>query len=323
MVSKRIGIEIGTATVKLAVCKGGDILAMATARLPEGLIRDGRITEPEAMLSFLKNLLQENRIRGGQCALVLPAESTICQHVTLPMMREGELQLNLPFEFKEYVGSEGHAYDYDYIVKDIHDGVMDLYAAAARRDVLEEYRTLFRKAGLRLKIATTPEMAWLNLIARNQNLPEKLAILDIGHHCTRVSIFAQSDFVMRKEIELASRSFDEIIAAETQADIHTARARKEMGIEPTESIRQCCHTLALEIRKTVNFYNYSGSAEDAPLRDLYFCGGGSMMVPLREAIAGAAGVTLHPICCLLNSEGIAEDTALTCAIAAGAALQAE
>lgn len=323
MIRKRIGIEIGTATVKIAVCKGSSILSLASARIPEGLIRDGRVTAPAAMTAFLKTLLQENHIRGGQCALVLPAAITICQHMTLPIMGESELKLNLPFEFKEYVGSEGDAYDYDYIIEGIHDGVMSLYAAAARRDVVEEYRDLFRQAGLHLKIATPPEMAWLNLIARKEPLPDKLAILDIGHQSTQLSIFANGNYVMGKEIELAGRSFDEIIAGEAQVDLHTARTRKETGPAPTESIRQCCHALALEIRKTVNFYNYSGAAEDAPLVELYFCGGGSLLAPLREAIASTTGMTLHPIHSLLDLENCPKDSALICAIAAGAALQTE
>lgn len=324
MVLKQIGIEIGSATLKLAVCKGSHILSMATARIPEGLMQDGRVTAPAAMVPFLKNILRENGIRFGRCALVLPPQCTICQHVTLPVMSETELNLNLPFEFRDYIGKDTESYDYDYIVEDIRDGVMDLYAAAVRREVVEEYRILLRNAGLSLKIATPPEMAWLNLISRKDTLPETLAILDVGHNSTRISIFARGNFVMGKEIEIAGRSFDEIIAAESQVDFHTARTRKETDygqVQSSESILRCCCDLALEVRKTVNLYNYSLAAEDAPLQDLYVCGGSAGMAPLRAAIADITGMTLHPISHLLDPENAAVDAALTCSIAAGAALQ--
>lgn len=324
MASKLIGIEIGSTTVKLTVVKGNQVLAMVSARMPEGLVREGHVTTPAAMTTFLKNMMKENGIRGGQCALVLPPQIAVCQHVTLPVMSEAELKLNLPFEFKDYVGKDAEEYDYDYIVVGIHDGVMDLYAAAARRSVIEEYWSIFKKAGMTLKLAMPAEMAWLNLIARQENLPKKLAIVDIGHNSTRVNIFADGNFVMGKDIEFAGQLFDETIAAETHVDAHVARTQKEANINKIQSaefMQQPYGALAIEIMKTVNFYNYSNSAEDKPLQDLYYCGGGSMIETLRTAIIKATGLTPHHITRLLNLEGVSGDAALTCGIAAGAAVQ--
>ena len=194
--SRMIGVEFGSNTLKMAVCSGGKIKKMAVERMPEDLVREGRVISPAAMTEFLKTMMKNNGIRGGNCALVLPPQLVIAHHVSMPVMGENELKLNLPFEFRDFVGKDGSKNDYDYSVMDVKDNVMSLYAAAVRKDIVEEYYSIFKKAGLTLKVATPAEMAWRNLVETANNLPRKLCIVDIGHNTTRVNIFVDGNFVM-------------------------------------------------------------------------------------------------------------------------------
>ena len=137
MASRMIGVEFGSNTMKMAVCDGNKVKKMAFSRMPEDLVREGRVTSPAAMTEFLKNMMKENGIRGGNCALVLPGSVVIGHHVSMPAMSETELKLNLPFEFRDFVGKDGAKFDYDYSVMGFHDNVMELYAAAVRKDIVE------------------------------------------------------------------------------------------------------------------------------------------------------------------------------------------
>ena len=94
--SRMIGVEFGSTTLKMAVCVGGKIKDMAVAKMPEDMVREGRVTSPNAMTAFLKTMMKEYGIRGGNCALVLPGSLVIADHVTLPVMSETELKLTLP-----------------------------------------------------------------------------------------------------------------------------------------------------------------------------------------------------------------------------------
>ena len=95
MASKMIGVEFGSNTLKMAVCDGAKVKKMAYARMPEDLVREGRVTSPAAMTDFLKNMMKENGIRSGSCAMVLPSSLVIGHHVSMPAMSENELKLNL------------------------------------------------------------------------------------------------------------------------------------------------------------------------------------------------------------------------------------
>lgn len=324
MASRMIGVEIGSNTLKLVVCAGGTVKKAAVERMPEDLVREGKVTAPAAMVEFLKTMLKENGIRPGPCALVLPSQLVIAHRVTMPVMSESELMLNLPFEFRDFVGKDGAKYDYDYSVMDVKDNVMELYAAAVRKDVVEDYYSIFKKAGMTLKIAIPAEMAWLNLVSQAQNLPNKLCIVDVGHNLTRVSIFANGNFVMGKNIDMAGALVDETIAAEQQVDSYVARTRKEANMNKVLSSDFCqdaYQALSIEVMKIVNFFSYTDTSEGGKLEHLYYCGGSSVIEPLRTALLKSTGMTLHHVYRLVNMGDNASDLALYCALAAGAAVQ--
>ena len=322
--NRMIGVEFGSNTLKMAVSVGGKIKTMAVERMPEDLVREGRVISPAAMTEFLKSMMKDNGIRGGACALVLPPELVIAHHVHMPVMGDAELKLNLPFEFRDFVGKDGAKYDYDYSVLNVKDNVMELYAAAVRKDIVEDYYSIFKKAGLTLKVATPAEMAWANLVAEADNLPKKVCIVDIGHSNTRVNIFVDGNFVMGKDIDMAGALIDETIAAQEQIDAYSARLRKEANMNyvlSSDTVNEAYQTLAIEVMKIVNFFNYSDKTGGAELEHLYYCGGSAVIEPLRTAIMKATNMTMHHVQRLVGTDDISADQALCCALAAGAAIQ--
>ncbi len=324
MASKVIGVEFGSDTVKFAVCKGNTVKKMAVARMPSDLIREGRITSQQAMVVFLKQVMKEYHISGGNCALVLPSSCVIGHTVTMPVMGERELLLNLPYEFRDFVGKDASLYDYDYIYQGEHDNIMTLYAAAVRRDLVEDFYTVLKHAGLTLRCAIPAEMAWSNLIAAAPDAPGKVCIVDMGHNTTRVNIFNNGDFVMGKDVELAGSLLDETIASYQNVDSYVGRNRKEANLNyvmSEEYMNEAYQAISIEVMKILNFYNYNDSDFNEKLTNIYYCGGSAVIEPLRTALLKNTGMVLHHIERLLNSDEVSSDLALYCALAAGAAFQ--
>ncbi len=322
---KIIGIEIGSDTVKLAVVAGGKVEKMVFTRLPENIYHDGHITAPDAFAEAVKTLMKDNQIHSGACALVLPQNLVISHHVSVPAMPASELELNLPFEFKDFVGKDADKYYYDYSVAGVTESSMDLFAAAVLKSDIDEYTSLLKKAGLSLKIAIPKEMAWLNLINGAKNLPKAVCIVDLGHGATNVDIFCGGSFVMGRKIENGGRQLDEVIAGQLQLDTYAARIRKEANYEnilASDAATESYGALAVEVMRVISFYNYSHAEDGNKVEDIYFCGGGSNIEALRIAIVKASSLTAHRIQRLFGDEGEHEDDKyLRCALAAGAAMQ--
>ena len=324
MSKKMLGIEIGAESLKLALVKNGKIVKMATAKLPDHMITDGRVTAPATLSKFIQTVMRQNKIRVKECAFVLHPKMVMSQRLTLPQMNEAELKLNLPFEFKDYVGRNTEDYTFDYIVTDMHDNVMELYAAAVRTQYVEDFYEIFRKAGLTMKLAMPAEMAWLNVIDRAKSCPDSLCIVDIGHERTRINIYKDRQFVMGKDLECAGQTFDEAIAEDQQIDSFVARSRKEADfnhIQSLEALKQPYGTIAIEIMKIMTFYSYADGMEQEPVKDMYLCGGSANIELLRNAIVKATDMTPHHITKLLKVSEDQTILAMRCGLAAGAALQ--
>lgn len=324
MAQKIIGIDIGSDNLKLAVCAGGVVKKATVARFPEDLIMEGKVTSSAALVDFLKTTMKANHIAPGVCALVIPSQMVISHRFTTPPVSDAELRLNLPIEFKDFVGKNDDEYLFDYVITDSNENELSVYACAVRKNVIDELYTTFKKAGLNLKIACPVEMAWLNLINKKPDLPEKLCIMDIGHSSTRVSIFANGRFVMGKTIDKGGALFDETIIATHSIDRYKARELKESNLENVlmESACQASYQdLTVEIMKILNFYAYSDTRDGAQLNHLYYCGGSARIAPLLSTVLRGTEIEQHHIGDLLNMGDADPDLALQCALAAGAAMQ--
>lgn len=324
MSRKMIGIEIGAEALKLAVVKNGEILKMAVETMPAHLISDGRVTAPTTLSRFIKESMKKNRISGKYCSFVLPSQLVVSQRLSLPHMTEAELRLNLPFEFKDYVGRNTDDYEFDYIVTGIHDGMMDLYAVAVRKQYVEDYYQVFRRAGLTLRLAMPAEMAWMNVVNNCTDAPKSLCIIDIGHEKTCINIYKNGQFVMGKNIDMGGMLFDEAIAMEQRVDTYVARNRKEANenyVQASESLKRPFGSVAMEIMKALTFYSYTEGADTDPVVDMYLCGGSSNIDILRAAIVKATDMSPHHISRLLMVGNDLVAPALRCGLAAGAAMQ--
>lgn len=328
MAGKMIGVEIGNDTVKLTQISGGTVKTIAVERLPENLMLDGKISSPDTMSEIIRNLRKEYKIPGGNAALVLPYRAVITNSFSMPPMTDGELKLNLPFEFRDFVGQDGSKYHYDYAVMDTvandkgQPEKLEIFAAAVRKDFINKSYDMLKKAGLTMTVAVPQEMAWLNLVRAATEEPKELCIVDIGRSSTRLYIFSNGKFMMGREIEIGGQLLDETIAAEAKVDIHVARTYKESNMNDVLVMEPCLdayNNLGVEIMRAVNFYNAYGNRTGF-LQDLYFCGGMSNIEPLRTAIKKATGMTVHNISRLVPG-GISNSDTLCSALASGAAVQ--
>lgn len=324
MAATILGIEIGAATIKFAEVRGKTLVRSASYPLPDNLVRDGMITSADGLVETLKLAKKELGLKNGPCALVIPSRAVIAHQITMPLMSEADVALNLPFEFRDFIGKDSDKYLYDYTVLSIQEpagkqgGSMELYAAAVEEKLMEDYYQWFKKAGFTLKTAVPVEMAWENLIRACTELPQEVCVVDMGASRTTVSVYRDGHYMMGKEIDMGGGTMDEVIAGEYKLDTRQARNYKEL--DPDQYL-SCCtevmNDLAVEVMRVVNFYSYH--TEGAALRDIYLCGG-SATENLRTAILKATDMQLHHICRLVPG-GVENASTARCALAAGAAMQ--
>ncbi len=281
MAKNYIGIEIGNGITTMY--QGGSKGKILVSRLPENLVDGSEIISPEFLSQFLKKLKKEGGFSGKKCALILPEFSTYFRSLEMPPISEKQLRLNLPYEFRDFVGNESINYNYDYAVEGYvtdEEGeitAISLLAAAASKKTIQEYEDLLYRAGFRLKLALPREMALLNLIRkaveRDAYGDRIFVIIDLGFANTRVYILQGRDLRATKTIEMGCRDVDMVIADYYNIDVYLAASYRETdheGILESDVCRAVYNRISLEVMKAINFYKYENRQSE--FEDCFICG---------------------------------------------------
>lgn len=332
-----VGIDIGYDRLKLALVKDGRIKKAAIEKMPEHMMRDGKIVSAESMGEFIKDCLRRNRISCDRAALVLPEESMFVKNVRMPGMSVDQLKYNLPYEFADYLTDEVKNYSFDYAIDSISevksedDGeenaeekpkrklkdktpkVMELLGAALKTEYLDEIRLMMKKAGLKFCKAAPEIFAYSALIekASDANKKKDCCIIDLGYHSVRMYMFSNGKYETTRTFETGLSVVAEILAETLDVDKHLAQTYLINNHDNAQNNEKCLESydrISVEIMRALNFYRFSNP--DSSLNDIYLCGGGSEISSLRTAIATTLeDYEVHSGDELLGNASLPEDAA--------------
>lgn len=324
MARTRLGFDVGSGSIKIAAVRG-DSLRVETVRLPENLADENGVTMPNAFSQFLKQTMKELRLPQGVGTLALPPSQVICRLVTMPRMTTQQLMMNLPYEFADFIQGVPDQYLCDYALCEPGEGedeeTVPMMAAVAAKRQLEEHIRMFTRAGVRIKTLLPPEMALIQLVqrCRKKGGRDEYFFVDLGRQYTRITAVWRDRVQATRQIGLAGRHLDQVIADELGVDLFLAgsyRSANHQSVLSLPAVDELCAQLAVEILKVVNFYQFTYRASE--LSGIYLTGGGAMFRPLREAIAANVGLPLLDPAELLP--GLGGEEAAAGIIAVGAAM---
>lgn len=319
MAKKILGIEIGNCRLKIAICSESNLERLITADVPDNLVQEDEIVSWEAMAEFIKEVIKENKIAVKNAAVVIPEKLVYTKHVVMPAMTVDQLRVNLPYEFHDYITEDKDKYFYDYaVINKTSDSEgnfteMELMAVAAPKELINQYKTMFRRAGLRLVLIAPDYSAVRNIIKDYEEVnavqePGDYAILDIGHKTVKLYFFTKGEYEITRVMEEGCEELDRYIAEAFNVDEHIARIYKETNKDDVlhdQGCEEIYSQMAVEVMRVLNFYNFNHP--DNKLDALYYCGGGALIQPLIEAIEGATEVNVVSLDQLLTDKY--EDTA--------------
>lgn len=305
----RLGFDIGSSSLKVAVLRGGAV-QVYQQRLPENMVDDNGIAMPHVFIQYLKGVRRELRLPRGEAALVLPPSQCICRFVTMPKMNVTQLMMNLPYEFTDFIQASPDQYFCDYAVcqgiegdEGEQDGI-PMMAAVASKQWLGEYTRIFAKAGIRLKTVLPQEMTLINLARARKDGPEESFFIDLGHQNTSITAVWRDRLQATRQIPLGGRNLDLAMADDLGVDAFLAGTYKMSNYQDCHAlpaVTELCDRIAVEILKVINFYQFT--YRSSSLAGIYLVGGGAALPPLRQAIEGTVGLPLLDVAELLPGAG--------------------
>ncbi len=308
-----VGFDIGNSFLKVAMMKKEGI-SVETIAIPENLISDGVIKHARLMSNFLKDIRKEYKIKSGPCGLIVSDTVTVCRNVTLPVMTEKQLAINLPFEFSDYISDEPEKYVYDYAVQEIvtdeEDNAkeMKLVGAVISKEAALGYIEIFKNAGFKLQTLVPQEMALTNVMRKaieeeRAEADKEYCIINIGHNATRVYIFKGEQLQVIRNVPMGGVDIDKAIAVNENVDLYMASTYKTTNynhVLDKEYCREVFTKLTLEVMKVINFYYFNN--RESTMDSVYFVGGTSAISELCRNIAETTNLQQKSITELLPGE---------------------
>ena len=280
-----LGIDIGSKEIKL-VYKDKYI----SYQTPDNCVEGDELIAFDGMSDLLKTIIKENNIKCKNVALVLPDSLVYIDKIKMPYMTSKQLQVNLPYEFKDIVGRNKDDYLYDYAyVSTIYDDnnspiELELIGSCILKSTINNYIDMFKKANLKLVRALPRQMAISNILIKNNELGN-IALLDLGYSYTRVDFFKDGLYDATRILENGIKDMNKVASDSFYCDDHLSLSylkNNKDNILAIKKMNDYYDDLTLTINRAINYYLYEN--QDNTLSDVYVYGGGVHFVQLLSRI---------------------------------------
>ena len=319
----KLAFDVGNSALKIAMWRGR-ALELQEVPLPENLVADETVAMPHAFSSFLRSVRRELRLPAGPAGLVLPPSRSLCRLVTLPNMTVEQLELNLPYEFNDFIHGDAGQYYCDYAVcrreeGEEESGEITMMAAAVERQLVRDYVRMFSGGGFNLRRILPQEMALIQLARAGER--RECCFIDLGRQSTRIALIQGDRLRAQRQAPVGGRDLERAVGEALHVDDRLAesylRAKREDVIDHP-LCRAVYDQIAVEVLKVVNFYRYT--YRDNQLSGVYLVGGGAGIQPLCRAVTERVELPALPLEELVQA-GEGAQLLPSCACAAGAAFQ--
>jgi type IV pilus assembly protein PilM len=307
---KVVGVDIGLSSIKMAEVQGsGDaykLVNYVTVPLPEASLIEDEIQKEDEIVAALEEGFDQIGIKDKNVCLGLFGPNTVMRKLQLAGGNEEEIEDQVLWEAEQYLpfpveeSNLGH-----YTVGENEGGGVDVIVAAARKDVLLNFKDMIEKAQAKVKIIDlTPlaisnvfEFAMIDEIAKasDEEQVQSWLILDIGAQKTECVIYKDGMPIFTKEIPIGGSMVTEEIQRQLGVNFSEAEDLKvnvdENGNLPEEVssiVSEINQTFFNEIKKTLDFY--VNSTSDDSLVECYVTGGSIQLPGILDGLTDLLGI---------------------------------
>ena len=299
-----IGLDLGSSyikTVKLRESKGSYELELFDIHpLPPELIVDGSIIDSLRLVDSIKEMIKKAGVKTKDTVISISGHSSvIIKRISLPEMSEEELSESIKFEAEQYVpfDIEDVNLDFQIIGPKEEPGQMDVILVAVKKDIINEYISVVKEAGLNPIVVDIDSFALENMFGVNYEIePEKnIALLNIGASTINMSILKGGISVFTRDSSLGSNLHTEALQREFNISYENAerlkRGESVENVSPEDAasvIESASEEILSEIIRSFDYYRSTTLHED--IAEVILSGGCALLTNFAVMIAEKTGI---------------------------------
>lgn len=308
-----VGVDIGSAAIKVCQVKetrrGFGLVRLGYVPLAPQVIVDGQVMDSGAVVEALTRAFSEAKIRQKECAVSVSGQNVIIRKITVPMMTQAELDEQIQWEAEQHIPfdiKDVHV-DYQVLRKRPEASQMDLLLVAAKRERIEDYAELARRAKLKPIVCDIDAFTVQNMFEYSRGLPQDqtIALINVGASVSSLNIIANGVHAFPREIANGGNAITEEIQKQLGLPFEQAEAYKcggaahpgdpgRPGMVPQEVVQiveAVSDSVAAEIQRSLDFY--LATSGESEISRIYVTGGTANLAALARAIERRARVPVE------------------------------
>jgi type IV pilus assembly protein PilM len=294
-----VGLDIGSSSVKaVELQKKGNslhLMGLGYETLQPDTVVDGQIMELNNVSNVIANIFKEHSIKTVRVAAGVSGHSVIVKNIILPQMSEEELLESFSWHAEEHIPFDIADVNLDYQVTGNSPDALNVLMAACKSDKIANVKQAIQLAGKQPVVIDVDAFALQNCYEVNyQPKPgEVFALLNIGAATMNINILNGTRSVFARDASVGGSQYTSLLQKELGLTFEQAEAVKRghplpEGVEarPIQPIIETVSDiLALEVRKTMDFYRATAEEGGASIQKILVAGGGSKLPGLATYLA--------------------------------------
>lgn len=294
-----VGLDIGSSSVKAVELqkKGAtlQLMNLGFENLQPDTIVDGQIMELNDVSNVIASIFSEHQIKTPRVAAGVSGHSVIVKNIILPQMSEEELQESFSWHAEEHIPFDIADVNLDYQLTGNSTDALHVILAACKADKIANLKQAIQLAGKQPVVIDVDTFALQNCYEVNY-LPkpgEVVALLNIGAATMNINILNGSRSVFARDASVGGSQYTSLLQKELGVTFEQAEAVKrgcplpeDVEARPIKPIIEAVSDiLALEVRKTMDFYRATSEEGGEAIQKILLAGGGSKLPGLSEYLA--------------------------------------
>jgi type IV pilus assembly protein PilM len=189
--------------------------------------------------------------------------------------------------------------DFQILASDAYEPTkMNVLLVASKKDIINDYLAVFNEAGLKLVVVDVDSFAVQNVFELNYKVaPDEVsALINIGASIMNLNIIKDGVSLFTRDVQMGGNLYTEELQKQFGVSTEEAEQLKITGEAPDrdrlqETISRINETLAMEMRRSLDFYN--STAGDEKISKVYMSGGGAKIAMLVDVVSQRLGLPVE------------------------------
>jgi type IV pilus assembly protein PilM len=244
--------------------------------------------------NVISQIFNEHQIRTNRVCAGVSGHSVIVKNIVLPQMSSEELQESFSWHAEEHIPFDIADVNLDYELTSRSEDALHVLMAACKSDKIANVKQAIQLAGKNPVIIDVDAFALQNCYEVNYRPRpgEIVALLNVGAATMNINILNGTRSIFARDASVGGSQYTSLLQRELGLSFEQAEGVKRgmalpEGTEPRPIqpiIETVSEALALEVKKTVDFYRASAQ-DEAGIQKILLAGGGSKLPGLADFLA--------------------------------------